>query len=78
MANYLIICTVMATPAERMTKTRRRRRLGQAVATITLERVEVRQLADLGYLDPSMAQAEKGRAIDQAVEAFVSDKLAEI
>jgi hypothetical protein len=63
------------TAAERVRRTRERRRRGQAVATVRIDRIERQKLAALGYLDPSLLAAEKGPAIDAAVEAYLSDKL---
>jgi hypothetical protein len=65
------------TAAERVRRTRERRRRGQAVATVRVDRIERQKLAALGYLDRSLLAAEKGSAIDTAVEAYLSDKLLE-
>lgn len=65
------------TAAERMARTRDRRRRGQAYATIRIDRAERKKLIRLGYLDPSLLGAEKGPALDRAAEAYWSDKLAE-
>lgn len=59
-----------------MARTRARRRRGQAFATIRIDRVERQKLVNLGYLDASLLGAEKGRALDAAAEAYLSDKLA--
>lgn len=37
----------------------------------------MKKLAALGYLPPLFVLAEKGPELDAAVEAFLSDKLAE-
>ena len=65
------------TASERVRRTRERRRRGQAVATVRVDRIERQKLAALGYLDRSLLAAEKGSAIDTAVEAYLSDKLLE-
>ncbi len=65
------------TAAERMARTRERRRRGQVLATVRIDRIELRKLAALGYLDQSLIGAEKGPALDAALEAYFSDKLAD-
>jgi hypothetical protein len=64
------------TSTQRVYRTRDRRRRGQSLATVRLDRVERQKLAALGYLDRSLLGADKGPAIDAAVEAYVSDRLA--
>jgi len=64
------------TSTQRVQQTRERRRRGQSLATIRLDRIERQKLAALGYLDRSLLAAEKGPAIDAAVEAYLSDRLA--
>lgn len=60
-----------------MARTRDRRRRGQAIAKVRIDTVERQKLVALGYLDHSLIGDEKGPAIDAAVEAYLSDKLAE-
>jgi hypothetical protein len=65
------------TAAERMRRTRERRRRGQVLVTLRLDLLELRKLARLGYLDAALIGADKGLAFDKAAEAYLSDKLAE-
>lgn len=65
------------TAAERMRRTRERRRRGQVLATVRVDLLELRKLAWLGYLDPAHIGADKGPAFDRAAEAHLSDKLAQ-
>lgn len=62
---------------ERKRRERDRRRRGQSTAKVRLDRVEMKKLAALGYLPSAFVLAEKGAEVDAAVEAFLSDKLAE-
>jgi hypothetical protein len=48
------------TAAQKMAHMRERRRRGQALVKIKLDRSEVRKLAALGYLDRSLTAAERG------------------
>lgn len=66
------------TAAERMKRTRERRRRGQALAKIKVDREEVRKLVALGYLPKTLVMIDKGVALDKAVEAFLSDQFAEV
>jgi hypothetical protein len=65
------------TKAQMMAGLRDRRRRGIAVAKVRLDPVERRKLIVLGYLDRSLLHGERGPAIDAAVEAYLSDRLAE-
>jgi hypothetical protein len=65
-----------STAAERMARTRERRRRGQVLATVRIDRIEMRKLASLGYPDPSLVGAGKGPALDAAAEDYLSDTLA--
>ena len=64
------------TSTQRVYQTRERRRRGQALATIRVDRIERQKLVELGYLDRSLLGADKGPALDVAVEAYLSDRLA--
>lgn len=64
------------TSTERSKRLRGRRRRGEAIAIIRINRAERERLVALGYLDQSLLGAEKGPALDLAVEAYVSDELA--
>jgi hypothetical protein len=44
------------------------------MVSIRLDQVEIGKLVALGYLDP--ARCEKGPALDDAAEAYLSDCLA--
>ena len=63
--------------AERMARTRERRRGGIAIARVRLGPVERKKLIALGYLDADVA-GDKGPPFDRAAEACLSDKLAEV
>jgi hypothetical protein len=62
------------TTAERVARLRDRRRRGHVMVSIRLDQVEIGKLVALGYLDP--ARCEKGPALDDAAEAYLSDCLA--
>ena len=64
------------TKAQLMAALRERRQHGLAVVKVRLGRVERERLIELGYLDRSLVAAEKGPALNRAVEAFLSDELA--
>jgi hypothetical protein len=66
----------MSSPAERMQRTRARRRLDMAIAKVRLGPVEREKLVALGYLDADVT-GDKGPPFDRAAEAYLSDKLAE-
>jgi hypothetical protein len=73
------MCPFMAprfTSTQRVYQTRERRRRGQSLATVRLDPIERQKLAALGYLDGSLLAAKKGPAIDAAVEAYLSNRLA--
>lgn len=61
-----------------MKRTRERRRRGQALAKVRIDRGEVLKLVTLGYLPKSLILIDKGVALDKAVEAFLSDQFAEV
>ena len=62
--------------AERMARTRERRRRSIAIAKVRLGPVERKKLIALGYLGSDVS-GHKGPAFDVAAEAYLSDKLAE-
>ena len=58
------------TDAKRSREYRKRKRRGQKVVSICLDGCEIDRLRELGYFDGAATPA-------QAVEAYLSDKLAE-
>lgn len=63
------------TSTERSKRLRTRRRHGQLLAAVRIDRMEIRKLVALGYLDAPIAA--KGPALDAAVEAYFSDKISD-
>jgi hypothetical protein len=58
---------------ERSKRLRKRRRRGHMLVTVEIDRLEARKLVALGYLDAGAM--DQGRALNAAVEAYLSDKL---
>lgn len=65
------------TSTERVYRTRRRRRLGRAVAQLEIDPIEIRKLQALGYL-PGDVVGDKGAAFDEAAGLLLSDTLAAV
>ena len=60
---------------ERSKRLRKRRRRGHMLVTVEIDRLEVRKLVALGYLDAGATDERPG--LDAAVETYLSDKLFE-
>ena len=59
--------------AERVARFRARRRGGDLLASVRVNRTEIRKLVALGYLDAP--QSARGPTLDAAIEVYFSDKL---